>query len=229
MQTIAERLKITYERIDQATAQANRPSNSVQLLAVSKTKPVSDIRLAYEAGQRLFGENYIQEGVEKVQALADLHDIQWHMVGPVQSNKTKLVAEHFDWVQSVDRAKIARRLNDQRPSALPPLNICIQLNIDNEDTKAGVTPAQLPALIEEIGQYPQLKLRGLMAIPRAQVGVDEQQRSLTRLADLFAQYHTKLSDFDTLSVGMSDDLEAAIGHGSTMVRIGTAIFGERNQ
>ena len=228
MQTIAERLKTTYARIEQATAQANRPLKSVRLLAVSKTKPVSDIRLAYEAGQRLFGENYIQEGIEKIQALTALEDIEWHMIGPIQSNKTRLVAEHFNWVQSVDRLKIARRLNDQRPAALPPLNVCIQLNLDDEASKSGVSAAELPAMIDDISRMEHLQLRGLMAIPRASASAAQQQQTLSRLAELFGQYHTKLSNFDTLSVGMSGDLEVAIAHGSHMVRVGTAIFGARN-
>ncbi len=228
MQTIAERLKTTYARIDQATAQANRPLKSVQILAVSKTKPVSDIRLAYEAGQRLFGENYIQEGVEKVQALRELADIEWHMIGPVQSNKTRLVAQNFAWVQSLDRIKIARRLHEQRPDELPPLNVCIQVNIDDESSKSGVTAAQLPELVEAIEGYDRLCLRGLMAIPKATTDTAQQHQTLTQLAELFSQYHTKLSNFDTLSVGMSGDLEVAIAHGSHMVRVGTAIFGARN-
>lgn len=227
MQTIAERLKLAHERIDQATARSHRPSNSVQLLAVSKTKPVSDIRQAYEAGQRLFGENYIQEGVEKIQAMAEIDDIQWHMVGPIQSNKTRLVAEHFDWVQSVDRLKIARRLNEQRPSHLAPLNVCIQLNLDDEASKSGISADELPVLVEQIEGFENLRLRGIMAIPQADVTDAQQNDTLEQLAELFGQYHTKLSNFDTLSVGMSGDLEAAVAHGSTMVRVGTAIFGAR--
>ncbi|WP_018983267.1 YggS family pyridoxal phosphate-dependent enzyme [Salinimonas chungwhensis] len=227
MQTIAERLKVARERIDQATARAHRPSKSVQLLAVSKTKPVSDIRQAYEAGQRLFGENYVQEGVEKVQALASLSDIQWHMIGPIQSNKTRLVAEHFDWVQSVDRIKIARRLNDQRPDEKGQLNVCIQMNLDDESSKSGIAADELEAFIAEIDGFEKLRLRGIMAIPKADADSQQQQQTLHQLADLFGQYRTKLSNFDTLSVGMSGDLEAAVAHGSTMVRIGTAIFGAR--
>lgn len=227
MQTIAERLQLAYAQVDEATAQAHRAKNSVQILAVSKTKPVSDIRQAYEAGQRLFGENYVQEGVEKVQALADLPDLQWHMIGPIQSNKTRLVAEHFDWVQSVDRLKIARRLNEQRPPRMAPLNICLQLNLEQEASKAGLLPAQLPELIDAIGDMPRLQLRGLMAIPATGVSDQQQADTLAQLAELFGQYRTKLSNFDTLSVGMSGDLDAAIAHGSTMVRLGTAIFGPR--
>lgn len=226
MQTIAERLESARTRIEQAAIAANRLPNSVQLLAVSKTKPVSDIHLAYEAGHRLFGENYVQEGVEKVQALQEL-DIIWHMIGPIQSNKTRLVAEHFDWVQSIDREKIAQRLNDQRPAGKPPIQICIQVNIDDEETKSGVHPQQLDALVKAVSAMPNLCLRGLMAIPRAHSSDAEQAEAFKRMQQLFEQYHTKLTNFDTLSMGMSDDLESAISNGSTMVRIGTAIFGKR--
>lgn len=227
MQTIAERLKFACERKDQAAATANRPPDSIQLLAVSKTKPVSDIRLAYEAGQRLFGENYIQEGVEKVQTLSELTDIVWHLIGPIQSNKARDVAAHFDWVQSIDREKIARRLNDQRPEHLPALNVCIQVNIDEEDSKSGVHVDDLDGLINAVSGFERLQLRGLMAIPKADVSAEQQQRTLQTLAELFDHYRTKLSNFDTLSVGMSGDMDEAIAHGSTMVRIGTAIFGAR--
>ena len=227
MQTIAERLKCAREHVNHATADAHRPPNSVKLLAVSKTKPVSDIMAAYEAGQRCFGENYIQEGVEKVKELSDLKDIEWHMIGPIQSNKTKAVAEHFDWVQTVDREKIARRLNDQRPSDLPALNVCIQVNIDDEDSKSGVAPTELASLVAFINDLPNLALRGIMAIPKANPSDEEQEATLAALKELFDQYHTSLTNFDTLSVGMSSDMEQAIRCGSTMVRIGTAIFGKR--
>ncbi len=228
MPTIAERLKSAHGRIDQALAKAHRPSNSVQLLAVSKTKPVSDIQLAYEAGQRLFGENYVSEGVEKIRQLDGVSDIQWHMIGPIQSNKTRLVADHFDWVQSIDREKIARRLNDQRSPRMAPLNVCIQVNIDDETSKSGIAPDELDRMVEIISSFERLKLRGLMAIPRAAPTPEAQHASLSRLRELFDRYHTKLSNFDTLSVGMSADLEAAIDHGSTMVRVGSAIFGPRD-
>ena len=227
MQTIAERLKFACERKDQAAASANRPPDSIKLLAVSKTKPVSDIRLAYEAGQRLFGENYIQEGVEKVRALTELDDIEWHLIGPIQSNKTRDVAAHFDWVQSIDREKIARRLNDQRPDSLPRLNVCIQVNIDEEDSKSGISVNELDTLINAVSGFERLQLRGLMAIPEADASAEQQQKTLRTLAELFEHYRTKLSNFDTLSVGMSGDMDEAIAHGSTMVRIGTAIFGYR--
>jgi pyridoxal phosphate enzyme (YggS family) len=228
MQTIAERLNSARKGIQQAATNAHRPPNSVKLLAVSKTKPVSDIMDAYNAGQRLFGENYVQEGVEKTKELAHLSDIEWHMIGPIQSNKTKVVAEHFDWVQSVDREKIARRLNEQRPDNLAPLNVCIQLNIDDEDSKSGVKPEALDELVSFIQSQDKLKLRGLMAIPKANPTEEEQQRTFGKLKELFDHYHTSLSNFDTLSVGMSGDMVEAIENGSTMVRIGTAIFGKRN-
>ncbi|WP_334030162.1 YggS family pyridoxal phosphate-dependent enzyme [Alteromonas sp. P256] len=227
MQTIAERINSALEGITQAATSVHRPPNSVKLLAVSKTKPVSDIIEAYEAGQRLFAENYVQEGVEKVQELAHLTDIEWHMIGPIQSNKTKVVAEHFDWVQSVDREKVARRLNDQRPDNLSALNVCIQLNIDDEDSKSGVKPNELDGLIQFIESQEKLCLRGIMAIPKANPSEEEQAHSLGKLKELYDHYHKSLANFDTLSVGMSSDMNAAIKNGSTMVRIGTAIFGKR--
>lgn len=227
MQTIAERINSALEGITQAATSVHRPPNSVKLLAVSKTKPVSDIIEAYEAGQRLFAENYVQEGVEKVQELAHLTDIEWHMIGPIQSNKTKVVAEHFHWVQSVDREKVARRLNDQRPDNLSALNVCIQLNIDDEDSKSGVKPSELDGLIQFIESQEKLCLRGIMAIPKANPSEEEQAHTLGKLKELYDHYHKSLVNFDTLSVGMSSDMNAAIKNGSTMVRIGTAIFGKR--
>lgn len=229
MQTIAERLKTAQDSIDAATTAVNRPTNSVKLLAVSKTKPVSDIKLAYEYGQRLFGENYIQEGVEKVTELAELSDIEWHMIGPIQSNKTKDVANHFDWVQSVDRLKIARRLNDQRPTHKAPLNICIQVNVEAEASKSGVALNELDALVAEVESLPNLTLRGLMAIPAPDVSDAQQQQTLSTLKQTFDRLAVNRSQFDTLSVGMSNDMQLAIAHGSTMVRIGTAIFGARTK
>jgi pyridoxal phosphate enzyme (YggS family) len=227
MQTIAERMNSALEGITQAATSVHRPPNSVKLLAVSKTKPVSDIIEAYEAGQRMFAENYVQEGVEKVQELAHLTDIEWHMIGPIQSNKTKVVAEHFHWVQSVDREKVARRLNDQRPDNLPALNVCIQLNIDDEDSKSGVKSGELDGLVQFIESQEKLCLRGIMAIPKANPSEEEQALTLGKLKELYDHYHKSLANFDTLSVGMSSDMNAAIKNGSTMVRIGTAIFGKR--
>jgi len=227
MQTIAERINSALEGITQAATSVHRPPNSVKLLAVSKTKPVSDIIEAYEAGQRMFAENYVQEGVEKIQELAHLTDIEWHMIGPIQSNKTKVVAEHFHWVQSVDREKVARRLNDQRPDNLPALNVCIQLNIDDEDSKSGVKSGELDGLVQFIESQEKLCLRGIMAIPKANPSEEEQALTLGKLKELYDHYHKSLANFDTLSVGMSSDMNAAIKNGSTMVRIGTAIFGKR--
>ena len=228
MQTIADRLTNARQEIEHAIADAHRPAHCVRLLAVSKTKPVSDITAAYEAGQRQFGENYIQEGVSKIEQLKTLTDIEWHMIGPIQSNKTKLVAEHFDWVQSVDRLKIAKRLNEQRPADMPPLNVCIQLNLEQEATKSGILPAELPDIVEAISGMPNLRLRGLMAIPAANVSESQQRDTLGQLHALYAQLQTTTEGIDTLSVGMSNDMALAIAHGSTMVRIGTAIFGSRS-
>lgn len=226
METIAERLKSALATLRQSASDVNRAPDSVQLLAVSKTKPVSDIVLAYEAGQRRFGENYVQEGVEKIQALQELKDIEWHFIGPLQSNKTRLVAEHFDWVQSVDREKIARRLNDQR-TPHKPLNVLIQVNINEEENKSGVSPQDVPALAKLIADMPNLTLRGLMTIPAA----DQDEASLTRtfsdMHDLFNELKQHHAHIDTLSMGMSNDMTVAIGCGATMVRVGTAIFGAR--
>ncbi|MDP5032887.1 MAG: YggS family pyridoxal phosphate-dependent enzyme [Paraglaciecola sp.] len=226
METIAERLKSAYQTIEQSTLAANRPPNTVQLLAVSKTKPVSDIVQAYEAGQRLFGENYVQEGVEKVQALRALSDIEWHFIGPIQSNKTRLVAENFAWVHAIDRLKIAQRLNDQR-SAHKQLNVCIQVNIDDEASKSGVPIEEVKALAAAINPLPHLKLRGLMTIPKADASEVQQKHSFSAMQELFVEMHRLYPEIDTLSMGMSGDIKPAIAHGSTMVRIGTAIFGSR--
>lgn len=228
MQTIAERLRLAQNTIRIAANNSQREYHCVKLLAVSKMKPVSDIVDAYAAGQRSFGENYVQEGIEKIQHLSKYDDIEWHMIGPLQSNKTKQVAEHFDWVQSVDREKIAIRLNNQRPNELPPLNVCIQVNIDDEDSKSGVKLAEIDSMVEYISTLPRLKLRGLMAIPAANASATQQAKSYTQLQEVFAHYQSRTPDFDTMSLGMSQDLAAAIAHGSTMVRLGTAIFGPRN-
>ncbi|AEE24638.1 YggS family pyridoxal phosphate-dependent enzyme [Paraglaciecola chathamensis] len=226
MGTIAERLKIALKTITQSVCEANRPANSVKLLAVTKTKPVSDIVQAYEAGHRLFGENYVQEGVDKIHQLSELDDIEWHFIGPLQSNKTRPVAENFDWVHSIDRLKIAQRLNDQR-SAHKKLNVCIQVNIDNEASKAGVPPEDVNLLAEQISNMPNLTLRGLMTIPKAQQNAEMQRKSLSAMNALFVQLQTKYPQIDTLSMGMSNDMQLAIECGSTMVRIGSAIFGSR--
>ncbi|MGU9852290.1 YggS family pyridoxal phosphate-dependent enzyme [Pseudomonas koreensis] len=224
MSTIADNIQLVSSRIQAATAAAGRSENSVQLLAVSKTKPASDLREAYAAGLRDFGENYLQEALGKQLELADLPLI-WHFIGPIQSNKTRAIAEHFDWVHSVDRLKIAQRLSEQRPAELPPLNICIQVNVSGEASKSGCTPADLPALAEAISTLPRLKLRGLMAIPEPTEDRAEQDAAFAAVQRLQASLNLPL---DTLSMGMSHDLESAIAQGATWVRIGTALFGARD-
>ena len=228
METIAERLKSVQITIEQSTLDAHRPLNSVKLLAVSKTKPVSDIVQAYEAGQRLFGENYVQEGVEKIQMLQSLADIEWYFIGPIQSNKTRLVAENFDWVQAVDRLKIAKRLNDQ---TIPhkTLNVCIQVNIDDDKNKAGIGVNELHDFAKAINELPNLRLRGLMTIPKANQSQSEQTVSFNHMAALFDNLKKQYPSVDTLSMGMSGDIQNAINNGSTMVRVGSAIFGLRNK
>ncbi|MBA5980918.1 YggS family pyridoxal phosphate-dependent enzyme [Pseudomonas sp. MD195_PC81_125] len=224
MSTIADNIQLVSSRIQAATAAAGRSKNSVQLLAVSKTKPAQDLREAYAAGLRDFGENYLQEALGKQLELADLPLI-WHFIGPIQSNKTRAIAEHFDWVHSVDRLKIAQRLSEQRPAELPPLNICIQVNVSGEASKSGCTPADLPALAEAISTLPRLKLRGLMAIPEPTEDRAEQDAAFAAVQRLQASLNLPL---DTLSMGMSHDLESAIAQGATWVRIGTALFGARD-
>ncbi|PKG93275.1 YggS family pyridoxal phosphate-dependent enzyme [Paraglaciecola sp. MB-3u-78] len=227
METIAERLKSVQITLEQSTLDAHRPSNAVKLLAVSKTKPVSDIVHAYEAGQRLFGENYVQEGVEKIQMLQSLDDIEWYFIGPLQSNKTRLVAENFDWVQAIDRLKIAQRLNDQiTPNKI--LNVCIQVNIDDDKNKAGIGVNELNDFAKAISELPNLRLRGLMTIPKAAQSQAEQTASFAHMAALYDNLKKQYPSVDTLSMGMSGDMQNAINNGSTMVRIGTAIFGRRN-
>ena len=224
MSTIAENISTLAERIRSAAQTVQRDPASVGLLAVSKTKPASDLREAYEAGLRDFGENYLQEALGKQAELSDLPLI-WHFIGPIQSNKTRAIAEHFAWVHSVDRLKIAQRLSEQRPPELPPLNICIQVNVSGEASKSGCSPEDLPALAQAISALPNLKLRGLMAIPEPTDDRDEQNASFAAVSTLQAQLGLPL---DTLSMGMSHDLEAAIAQGATWVRIGTALFGARN-
>jgi hypothetical protein len=223
---IAERIKEVRNQIKQATQAAQRQPHSVQLLAVSKTKPAADVAAAHAAGQVDFGENYVQEGVQKITQLQHL-PLTWHFIGPIQSNKTKDIAEHFAWVHSLDREKIARRLSQQRPAHLPPLQVLIQINIDDESSKAGIAPAQLKQMAQLIASLPQLQLRGLMTIPQADASADQQAHSFAAMQRLFLQLQTQYDQIDTLSMGMSNDLAAAIAHGSTMVRVGTAIFGAR--
>ncbi|MBD8600586.1 YggS family pyridoxal phosphate-dependent enzyme [Pseudomonas sp. CFBP 8772] len=224
MSTIAENISTLAERIRSAAQAVQRDPGSVGLLAVSKTKPASDLREAYDAGLRDFGENYLQEALGKQAELTDLPLI-WHFIGPIQSNKTRAIAENFAWVHSVDRLKIAQRLSEQRPPALPPLNICIQVNVSGEASKSGCSPEDLAALAQAIGALPNLKLRGLMAIPEPTDDRDEQNASFAAVSTLQAQIGLPL---DTLSMGMSHDLEAAIAQGATWVRIGTALFGARD-
>jgi pyridoxal phosphate enzyme (YggS family) len=224
MSTIADNILEVSSRINAATLAANRAENSVQLLAVSKTKPAQDLREAYAAGLRDFGENYLQEALGKQLELADLPLI-WHFIGPIQSNKTRAIAEHFDWVHSVDRLKIAQRLSEQRPADMPPLNICIQVNVSGEASKSGCTLADLPALANAISALPRLKLRGLMAIPEPTEDRAAQDAAFAAVQSLQASLNLPL---DTLSMGMSHDLESAIAQGATWVRIGTALFGARD-
>lgn len=226
MTDIPTRLQAVRNRMDAATDAAARPKGSVRLLAVSKNKPVEDIQAALAAGQDAFGENYLQESLDKIRNLAG-EPIEWHFIGRVQSNKTREIAENFDWVQTVDRPKIIKRLDQQRPSRLPPLNILLQVNVDAEDQKAGADPATLPELARLTVECDRLRLRGLMAIPQASNDPATQAASARRLKQHFDSLRESGFDLDTLSIGMSGDLETAIAEGSTMVRIGTAIFGER--
>ena len=213
-------------RIASAAQAVGRQPTDVRLLAVSKTWPADSVREAAAAGQQAFGENYVQEGVAKVEALASL-GLEWHFIGPLQSNKTRLVANHFAWVHSIDRLKIAERLSEQRDVHLPPLNVCIQVNVSGEDSKSGVAPAELAALAKAVAVLPRLRLRGLMAIPEPTSDVAVQRARFASLRALRDELNGAGYGLDTLSMGMSDDLEAAIAEGSTMVRVGTAIFGSR--
>jgi len=224
MSTIAENISTLAERIHNAAQASRRDPGSVGLLAVSKTKPASDLREAFSAGLRDFGENYLQEALGKQTELSDLPLI-WHFIGPIQSNKTRAIAENFAWVHSVDRLKIAQRLSEQRPADLPPLNVCIQVNVSGEASKSGCAPEDLPALAQAIIALPNLRLRGLMAIPEPTEDSDEQNAAFAAVRTLQDQLNLPL---DTLSMGMSHDLEAAIAQGATWVRIGTALFGARN-
>lgn len=222
---LALRFQQTLARIEAAAAHCQRPAPL--LLAVSKTQPAAAIRALFALGQRAFGESYWQEAQGKLAQLADL-PIDWHFIGPLQANKTRPVAEHFAWAHGVEREKIARRLSEQRPPQLPPLNICLQVNLDGEASKAGVAPQDLLPLALAVKDLPNLKLRGLMCIPAPRADVAEQRAAFRRMAELLEQLRAAgIEGLDTLSMGMSDDLEAAIAEGSTLVRVGTAIFGER--
>ena len=228
MCNIADRIKHVRERMASAEAAAQRPPQSVKLLGVSKTRGASDIRLAFQHGVSAFGENYVQEAQLKLPELDDLRSqIEWHFIGPLQSNKARFVAEHFDWMETIDRLKIAQKLNAFRPDSLPPLNVCIQVNIDDEASKSGVRLNDVIPFSKELATLPQLRLRGLMSIPKAQNTAEQQQDSFQKLYECLQKLSELHPDCDTLSLGMSADLESAIAAGSTQVRIGTDLFGPR--
>lgn len=230
MTSVIGNLKAVLNRINDACQGAGRPVDSVTLLAVSKTFPASAVRDAFDAGCRQFGENYVQEALDKIAALADLRSqITWHLIGPLQSNKTRPVAEAFDWVHSVDRLKIAQRLSEQRPAHLPPLQVCLQVNISGEASKSGLAAVEVPAVAHAVAALPRLRLRGLMAIPEPAGDTSAQRAPHRALRELLAALNDTGLSLDTLSMGMSADLEAAVAEGTTIVRVGTAIFGGRVQ
>jgi pyridoxal phosphate enzyme (YggS family) len=226
MSSIAQSLEKIRNRVTVLERRYDRPPGGVLVLAVSKTKPPEAVREAAEAGQRDFGENHVQDALTKLDALTDL-DLVWHFIGPIQSNKTRIVAARFDWVHSIDRAKIARRLNDQRPADLPPLNVCIQVNVSGESSKSGVEPDELDALADVVSDLPRLKLRGLMTLPRPLDDLALQRQPFAALREMMEGLDARGVTLDTLSMGMTNDMEAAIAEGATIVRIGTAIFGAR--
>ncbi|PRQ64307.1 YggS family pyridoxal phosphate-dependent enzyme [Vibrio sp. V01_P9A10T6] len=231
MSSIQQNIEQITSQIESAQQKCGRARERVQLLAVSKTKPVEAILEAAHAGQRLFGENYVQEGADKVQYFNTLHpelDLEWHFIGPIQSNKSRIVAENFAWVHTVDRSKIAQRLNDQRPVGMPPLQVLIQVNTSGESSKSGIDEHEIVELAELISALPNLTLRGLMSIPENVPDYAAQLAAFQKLASLQAQLSERFLGLDTLSMGMSGDMQAAIEAGSTMVRIGTAIFGARD-
>lgn len=230
MNEIAHNLAQVQNKIFAATERCGRAPEEVTLLAVSKTKPATAIAEAIAAGQHAFGENYVQEGVDKIRYFADNSEatLEWHFIGPLQSNKSRQVAEHFDWCHTVDRLRIATRLSEQRPAELPPLNVLIQINISDEQSKSGIALSELDALAAEVAALPGLVLRGLMAIPAPEPDYEHQLAVCQKMADAFASLKSRFSTVDTLSLGMTDDMDAAIAAGSTMVRIGTAIFGARD-
>ncbi len=231
MSLVVQNLQAVRASIMQAAQEAGRAEQDIQLLAVSKTVPAPALLLAAQAGQKAFGESYVQEALDKMvvlQALAPSLQVDWHFIGPIQSNKTRDIAAHFSWVHSVDRLKIAQRLSSQRPEHLPPLNLCLQVNISGEASKSGVTVADAPALAHAIVALPRLRLRGLMAVPQATTTLEQQRQPLAQVRHLQQALCAQGLELDTLSMGMSGDLDAAIHEGATIVRIGTAIFGERN-
>lgn len=226
MTTISERMQAIRHRIDEAARNAGRSPDNVMLLAVSKTHPAATLRAAFEAGQHSFGESYLQEALDKISELSGL-PLEWHFIGPIQSNKTRPIAEHFDWVHGVDRLKIAQRLDEARPAGSPPLNVCIQVNVSGESSKSGCAPADLSALAQSVVALPHLRLRGLMTIPVPTPDIALQHRQFRMLRELFEELKRGGLKLDTLSMGMSDDFPAAIAEGATIVRVGTAIFGAR--
>ncbi|MCW5601172.1 YggS family pyridoxal phosphate-dependent enzyme [Nitrosomonas sp.] len=226
MTTIATRLQTVKSRIAEAARDAGRSPDDILLLAASKTNPPEKLREAWEAGQTVFGENYLQEGLIKIRALSDL-PIEWHFIGPIQSNKTKPIAENFSWVHSIDREKIATRLSSARPESLPPLQVCVQVNVSGEVTKSGVDPEQAVELAAFVSQLPRLKLRGLMAVPELTSATALQREQFQVMRAIFEELKRDGFDVDTLSMGMSEDMDIAIAEGATIVRVGTAIFGPR--
>ena len=229
-ETVQANLQAVHERVSRAARVAGRDPGSIALLAVSKTFPPEAIMAAHSAGQRAFGENYVQEALHKIESLGELRaGLEWHFIGPIQSNKTRAIAEHFDWVQSVDRLKVAQRLSEQRPAGLTPLNVLLQVNISGEASKSGVVPGDVESLARGVASLPRVRLRGLMAIPEPEADPVRQRAPLAAMRALFERLRAHGFALDTLSMGMSADLEAAVLEGSTMVRIGTAIFGERER
>ena len=226
MATISANLQAVRTRIDRAALACGRAPETISLLAVSKAQPAACVLEAATAGQTTFGENYVQEGVDKINAIGRT-DLEWHFIGPLQSNKTRAVAEAFSWVHTIDRLKIAERLSQQRPEQLPPLQICLQINVSGEDSKSGIPPTDAAKLARDVVKLPQLRLRGLMTIPAASDDPAQQRSAFRSLHQLFEQLRTDGFDLDTLSMGMSNDIEAAIAEGATLLRVGTAIFGER--
>jgi pyridoxal phosphate enzyme (YggS family) len=231
MASIHQRLHELREQIHMLEHRYGRPAGSVQLLAVTKNQPVTALKEAMAAGQFCFGESYLQEALEKQQQLEREktdHKIEWHFIGPLQSNKTRGVAKHFDWLHSLDRLKLAQRLNEQRPAILPALNVCLQINISGEASKSGLPPKEVLETAAALGEFPRLRLRGLMAIPAREADFDEQRAAFRQLRDVMEHLNAEGYTLDTLSMGMTNDMEAAIAEGATIVRIGTGIFGSRD-
>jgi len=223
---LADKYDSVRQQIVAACLRVDRSPDTVHLLAVSKTRSADEVRQLHRCGQIAFGENYLQEALEKIDALREL-PLEWHFIGPIQSNKTRAIAEHFDWVHSVDRLKIAQRLSEQRPADMPALNLCLQVNISGEASKSGCQPEALAELAQQVAALPNIRLRGLMAIPEPETDPDRQRATFARVRRLMSELQTQWPSLDTLSMGMSGDLEAAIAEGATIVRIGTALFGPR--